>query len=398
MNFLFYFILIPLFFSCTNSNEISGNWKFEIKLKEVELPFVMSIAKNKNQYSAKLYNAEETIELSNITFKDNKLDIELSNKVSLIGEVSGDKISGYWIKHERVPEYKVPFTAKKVKEPSRFSYKSDSIELDKKWKIIFSPQEVKKEYKQGILLIKETTPYIRASVLTKTGDYRYLEGVIRNNELSLYGFDGVFAFVFKAKVNKEIIKGKMYAGKSFSEVFAAKVDKDFELVSPESITSFTETKINFSLKDSSGNLVNLKDSQNRVTILQIFGSWCPNCIDETNFIKEWLNTNHNLPVDIYAIAFEREKDEKSALKTLLKVKNKLQMNYPILLGGATKQDTVSKVFPGIKNFISFPTTIYLDKKGVIRKVHAGFNGPATDFYYDEFKRNFDDFIKQLVRE
>jgi hypothetical protein len=40
----------------------------------------------------------------------------------------------------------------------------------------------------------------------------------------------------------------------------------------------------------------------------------------------------------------------------------------------------------------------LKYKGNVRKIHTGFSGPATGKFYDEFRREFNGFIDQLVAE
>ena len=398
---------IILLSSCSKSNNIEGAWIFNLELKKAELPFLLKIKKDSNHYSASLFNAEEIIEIKNVEYSesDKKVTIEIANHISLEGKLQNNQIIGHWIKHGRNPEYKVPFKATKTKQLSRFQVTSKQ-NIAKKWKVVFSPHDISKPPKEGLLLFKSFSPVVRASVLTKTGDYRYLEGQIKNNELTLYGFDGVFAFVFKGTINSKsskelsLIKGIMHAGKDHSEPFAAQADANFELPDPEKIT-YVEPKdslLKFKLKNSEGSFVNFSGKSSRATILQIFGSWCPNCIDETLFINTWLKENPTVAVDIYAIAFEREQNEKVALKTLKKLKSKLNMQYSLLLGAATKETTVKDLFPEIKQFISFPTTIYIDKTGKVRKIHTGFNGPATGYYFEEFSKNFDSFVKKLSSE
>ena len=52
----------------------------------------------------------------------------------------------------------------------------------------------------------------------------------------------------------------------------------------------------------------------------------------------------------------------------------------------------------LNHVLSYPTTIFLDKKGQVRKIHTGFNGPATGEKYEVFKQEFDDEVKQLLSE
>ena len=52
----------------------------------------------------------------------------------------------------------------------------------------------------------------------------------------------------------------------------------------------------------------------------------------------------------------------------------------------------------LKHVLSYPTTIYIDKKGKVRKIHTGFNGPATGEKYIEFKTEFKEFTDKLLNE
>ena len=48
--------------------------------------------------------------------------------------------------------------------------------------------------------------------------------------------------------------------------------------------------------------------------------------------------------------------------------------------------------------LSYPTTVIVDKTGKVRKIHTGFNGPATGDKYAEFKKEFEDFVNVLLNE
>jgi len=54
--------------------------------------------------------------------------------------------------------------------------------------------------------------------------------------------------------------------------------------------------------------------------------------------------------------------------------------------------------PQIKKISAFPTSIFIDKKGKIRKIDSGFNGPATGEYYTKFKKEFEQFVEKLLAE
>lgn len=80
------------------------------------------------------------------------------------------------------------------------------------------------------------------------------------------------------------------------------------------------------------------------------------------------------------------------------LKNRLGIPYEILFAGKSGVASASKALPAINGIEAFPTTIFIDKKGAVRKVHTGFNGPATGKFYDEFKVEFNQLVDSLLAE
>jgi len=52
----------------------------------------------------------------------------------------------------------------------------------------------------------------------------------------------------------------------------------------------------------------------------------------------------------------------------------------------------------LNHVLSYPTSIYIGKSGDIKKIHTGFNGPATLDKYEEFKKEFDTTLTALLNE
>ncbi len=76
------------------------------------------------------------------------------------------------------------------------------------------------------------------------------------------------------------------------------------------------------------------------------------------------------------------------------------MPYPILLAqyGTSNKQKANEKLPMLNHILSYPTTIYIDKAGEVRKIHTGFNGPATGEKFVEFKEEFNKTIKALTSE
>jgi thiol-disulfide isomerase/thioredoxin len=151
-----------------------------------------------------------------------------------------------------------------------------------------------------------------------------------------------------------------------------------------------------------GHLVSITDKvyQGKVVVIQILGSWCPNCMDETKFLSEFYQKDHAKGVEIIGLAYERTTDFASSQKALQAFKKRFDIQYPILITGVTVSDSLrtEKTLPQLKKIDAFPTTIFIDKKGNIREVYSGFNGPATGEHYAESKKEFNETIDKLLAE
>lgn len=193
--------------------------------------------------------------------------------------------------------------------------------------------------------------------------------------------------------------GKLQAslqGNSVTEI-EGKFDKNAQL--PDAYKQTQLDSLSFTFPNLKGEKISLSDTKfkNKPVIIQFFGSWCPNCIDEMNYLIPWYQSNQDRGIEIIALAFELSQNEALAKKQLMKVQKKYNVPYPLLLAGATSADKPMEKIPGLKNFKSFPTTVYLNKKHQVIKVHAGFTGPSTSEFYENWKKEFNQTVNELLK-
>lgn len=385
MKKLLYLTSLLLITGCLNSTELNGIWNLELNIQNNKIPFYLEFKDRK----VILQNNSELIELEYSIDKEKILIPILNYDAALELQQLDNTLRGKWIKYNRTPEYKLAvFGMKTTRDQlpeTKKSYFNKSINM----KLSFDGKP------KGILTHSKGNTH--SSIATETGDYRYLTSEKIKDEVVFYGFDGFFAFYLKGKMQDGAYSGKFFAGPSYSKNFEGVIDDEFKLRDPNKITTYNGTLNEITLPGLDGKDYDLK-ATSKLTVIQIFGSWCPNCIDETKFILDWRKKNPNKAVDFKIVSFERSPNKKHALKMLKKTKKLHGIDYPILIGGYTKDDKVSKIFPGIKDFISFPTTIYVDSKNKVRKIHAGFNGPATGEFFESFTKEFDEFINKVLAE
>jgi thiol-disulfide isomerase/thioredoxin len=387
--------------SCQEENQIVGNWKIDLKIQEHDLPFIIKLKKdetNKDKILGHLINSTEKIPLDG-SFIDGKFELDIGTSYAkLIGTIDGNELDGNWVRTNK-ENYKVQISGQKILKENlyqHFESKKTPLSFGGNWKIDLGKD------KFGLGIFTQKGSRIQGSILTETGDYRFLDGYIEQNNILLYGFDGVFSFVLKIILSPDQFKANLYSGKTYNQDISGVRDEEFRLADPNGLTKLIGKKpLKLSFNDINGEEIDFNKGRfkDKAKIIQIFGSWCPNCIDETQFLVEWRTKNEAKLNDIefIAIAFEKFPDEVAALKKLRKMRYKLGMNYPLVLGDFTSTKTVTKFVP-IEKTIAFPTTFYLNKKNEIIKVHTGFSGQATGMFYEDFKTDFNKTVNALIKE
>jgi thiol-disulfide isomerase/thioredoxin len=382
----------------------TGAWRGVLKLNDsTELPFNFEIQQLENRYSMIISNAKEHISVTDITVVNDSVfinlpvfnsEFRLKNKSNLL--------TGVWINRSRpTSTYSIPFSAT-FNEEKRFLITTKEHPLIKeRWKVTFEPGSANEYFSVG--LFQTTNNIASGTFTTETGDYRYLEGFSDDKKFIVSCFDGAHAYLFYAtRQNGELVNGHFYSGKAGHEKWTAKPDDQFELRDPYGLTFLKPgfSKIDFSFKNINGETVSLQDSKfkNKVVIVQLMGTWCPNCMDETKFLSEFYTSYKNKGVEVIGLAFERTSDFNVAVKNLNRLKDRLQVNYELLITGKNGKDQASQALPMLNAIMAFPTSIYIDKKGVVRKIYTGFNGPAAGEKYTSFVKETTAFIEQLLSE
>ena len=364
-----------------------------------------------------IYNAEEKIAVNEISFlsgadpeKTDSIVIKMpvfdsEFRCKILGDTM---MTGYWINHSRKDKNVIPFTAV-YGATNRFDcpeYK-DNFPYDGKWRCVFSPNQPDSSHAIGVF--KTSGHSATGTFLTETGDYRYLQGCLFGKYMLLSCFDGSHAFVFHAEIMEDsTIWGEFYSGLHHHETWIAWKNPDFKLRNADSLTYLKPgfSKIDFAFPSidnppagEAGKKVSLSDEKhkNKVTILQIMGSWCPNCMDETMFLTELHNKYKAQGLEVMALAFEKTDDFEKAKRNVTRLKNKYKSDYDFLVTGFQSKDA-DKALPMLNHVMSFPTTIFIDKKGTVRKIRTGYSGPATGAEYSKFVKEINDFTESLLTE
>lgn len=403
MRLLILLILVAGLVSCSKDAGIkAGPWRGIIQLQGQELPFNLELFKEGDEYKAFVKNGEEKILLDEIKVTGDSVKITMHIfDIDLRARIDGDKLTGWYVKnYER--DYRLPFEAN-FGETFRFTESSGNdpaVNFEGKFAVTFIHDQ--KDTTLGVALIDQNGDKATGTFLTPLGDYRFLEGNVVDGKLMLSTFDGNHAFLFYATKQGDSLLGEFYSGKSWFERWTGVRTESASLPHPESLTYLKEgyEKLDFSFPDLNGNPVSNTDSrfQNKVVILQLFGSWCPNCMDETKFLSEWYKQNRQRGVEILGLAYERKADFEYAAGRVNKMKDKLGVEYHFAIAGTYEKEEASKTLPALNRVVAFPTMIFVGKDGKVKHIHTGFEGPGTGIYYERFKERFNQIINECLAE
>jgi thiol-disulfide isomerase/thioredoxin len=403
---LFTLSLFCFLFSCSSpqpKQPRAGVWRASLEMEAGELPFGLEIDPSGDQLKAYLINAEERILIDDIKREGDTLVIPMhifNNDIRAY--LSGDSLlTGTFNKYLPEKTVSLPFKAEAGKK-YRFNPTSYAAEvnLSGKWATTFYKSNGDSSLAIG--LFDQKDQYIKGTFLTSTGDYRYLEGQVSGNTLFLSAFDGDHAFLFQASLLADsVLRGEFWSGKTGYRRWEARRNELATLPLADTLTRIASADSSFQIsfpEYRGGNLEYPSASyQNKVVIVQILGTWCPNCMDETIFLRDWLKERNYQDVEVIGLAFEYDKDFSKASERVKRMAERLQIPYAIAIAGVP-DSTASAKLPMISKIKAYPTSIILDKKGKIRYLHTGFIGPGTGKYFEEWKESFDNKIAALLKE
>ncbi|MGE3182954.1 MAG: TlpA disulfide reductase family protein, partial [Phycisphaerae bacterium] len=228
-----------------------------------------------------------------------------------------------------------------------------------------------------------------ATFLTNTGDYRFMPRIVgletdwrtyvpKQNHIAYSVFDGAHAFRFDARVEEIAGECKMtgtffYAPDTVVD-FTAVRDDDAKLPDGFSLTTATRDNLaGLAFPDLAGNSQKITELlAGNPGIIEIFGSWCPNCHDAAELLAELDKKHRDQGLRIIGLAFEyADEFEKQAarVKTYLA---RHKINFPILIAGEADKEKATQSLAVLDRIRAFPTFLFIDRSGKIRAIYSGF--------------------------
>lgn len=382
-----------------SAQTLSGVWDGTVKYDDYKIPFPVEFSQSGLDISASFFNGDDRVTSTAGRVDGNVVTINFDQYATRLNATLSDGIlKGTYggIRYglhefEARPHRNVPASISKAPD------------IGGVWDL---PNESPKGEHAWRLIIRQDGSVVSAAILRVDGDTGALTGGFANGKFVLNHFDGARAAILEITPKPDGaldvgLKGFHIPDKHF---VAVRIEEAIAKGLPEPTDPDNHTRIKnpnepfaFSLPDLSGKVVSNADPQfrNKVVIVNITGSWCPNCHDEAPFLAELYRTYHARGLEIVALDFEEAEQRKDPTRLQAFIK-KYGIQYTYLIAGEP-QELQSKI-PQAENLNSWPTTFFLDRDGRVRAIHAGFAAPASGEFNLALKKEVADRIEQLLSE
>lgn len=393
-NILFFLATSLAIVSCQNKtpHSYSGNYTFNIQINDsTKIHLDAQLEKTNIGYKLHFWNNTEKISSPDFTLDSaSTISLPYFENYLELQQITESHIQGILINPNKT-NYSLPINLL----PKSTKTSKITPTNTKSYTLSFSPNT--DDYYPGRLEIQEYSDNtISGTILTETGDYRYLIGKKSANSFYLNCFDGAHIFYFKGAIQGDSLrKGIFYSGKHWNEPFNGVLSSQNTLKNPFDLTEkqaeFSSTVFrDLENKPFELNAEVFKNAP--LTILQIMGTWCPNCMDENIYYKSLVQKHPK--IQIITVAYEIQKDTTAALQRIKAYQKELALPWTILYGGRASKSLSSSHFPYLNKIISYPTSIFFNQSGEIVKIHTGFYGPGTGEHYKKYTDEMELFLQK----
>jgi thiol-disulfide isomerase/thioredoxin len=381
-----------------------GSYRAELEVPGGELPFALDVAREEQGFVLYLINGKERVRVAEVTIAAGRLKARMPGyENTLTARISGDELEGeVTLLRTGGQKQVLPFRAE-LGPAWRFFEEplTDNADFAGRWSVTFTDDDGKQS--PGVGEFVQSFGTVTGTVLTPAGDYRFLAGDVRGDELYLSRFDGAQAHLYRAKLDaRGKLVGEHWSGKFGHERFVAVRNPDAALDASSVATGLKDpgVKLEFEFPDLDGTRVSFADPrfQGKVVIVALAGSWCPNCHDEAAFLVPLYGKYRGQGLEIVSLMFEHFGDFAQAAAATRRFRKEFGIDYLTLVAGTSDKVEAAKALPQLTGVFAFPTTIFVDRTGRVRKIHAGFSGPATGQHYTALTQDFTALVETMLAE
>lgn len=366
-----------------------GSWRATLAIAPgVELPFTFSVSTAAGQPLLAIHNGADTLLISEVMMTGDSLIIPMPvYHAEIRALVTDSTMSGQFHNYYRGPDYTIPFHATHGLTYRFPPATAPTTSVAGRWEVWFGTDST--DLDQAIGVFAQQDHEVTGTFLTPYGDYRYLAGQVSADSLWLSNFDGMHVMYFGASLG-DTLRGIYRSGHHFSEPWVAWRNDSVRL--PDAFRMAT-AQSPFTVQLPGGIQ---PVERGKPAIIQIMGTWCPNCKDEARLL-EALYQKASGDLQVMGLSFERTRDSLQAQRNIDRTREYLALSYPVYYAGYADREGVANVLPQLEGFSAYPTTLFLYGDGKVAAVHTGFSGPATGQAYKNTVAAYNALVEELLR-
>ena len=380
------------------AGSIATLWDGKISLNGVEIPFKLEIMRDGTAVKGAFVNGDDRETSTSGTYDDGKLVLRFDDyATTLTATVKNGVLEGEWGPYQKKLH---PFRAKPFVAPAPSMTPAPSI--DGIWEV----QGVASAKGESTwrLIVRQRGSEATATILRVDGDTGSVAGHYQDGKFVLSHFSGARPSMLVLKPAGSALSVELIGLRGAKEYKALRPADARSQNLPEPADPARHTSVKdasqpfpFSFPDLNGKLVSNTDGRfrNKVVLINITGSWCPNCHDEAPFLAELDRKYRGQGLEIVALSFEEAEQLPNPTRLRAFIK-RYGLDYTVLLAGETGE-AKDKLTQAV-NWNAWPTTFFLGRDGLVRNVHAGFPSTASGALHVEAKQEFTAIVERLLAE
>jgi thiol-disulfide isomerase/thioredoxin len=387
--------------------KLDGRWDAVVVVGQAEIPFRFEIAHQGDQWTGYFFEGEKKIGSTSGSFTSGKLEFnyEFLNSTLTATVDADNKLTGtYRVNRSNGKVY--VFHAQRWTTPGKATEKPPGIAGDWEMKPVGDEQNANQGSRQALswnLYLRQSGAEVSGSILRVDGDTGTLTGRWQGDSFVLSHFAGERPLLVEARLQPD---GTLHMLLNKQREYLAARSSDAQakgIPAPVDPSQYTHVKdasepFHFRFADINGKIYSDSDSQfrNKVVLLAIGGTWCPNCRDEAPFFVDLYKRYHAQGLEVVGLNFEATGNPEEDKPRIVSFIKEFSVPYPILYAGATPE--VKDKLPQIENFDSYPTSIYIGRDGRVARIHAGFASTATGEAHVALQHEVEELVQKLLRE
>lgn len=373
----------------------SGTWDGGIVVNGVLIPFRFELTISGDNASGAFFNGDERVRSTTGSYQSGALALRFAQYASALqAQWSDGSFTGAYARNGQ-PAYAFQARPHSRVPPSNAKVPS----IAGQWEIALESPKGEAAWR---FFVRQSGAEVTASILRVDGDTGALSGSYQDGKFVLSHFSGARPLLLEITPTADGSLMLVQNGKARFTAVKSSQARAKKLPLPADPSRWTSVKdpsqpLRFSAPDLNGKLVSESDPRfkGKVVLVNVMGSWCPNCHDEAPFLQELYRSYRKKGLEIVALSFEDSEQlrDPARLRAFITAYG---IDYTVLLGGEPSQ--VHEKLPQALNLSTWPATFFVARSGLVQGAHAGFAGKATGAAHEQLKAELRATVERLLAQ